>query len=56
MRKKFDNAIGPINLISKKLDQLQHRPDNGRAYFLNIFYAPHITNLRCYNFGPILSS
>ena len=27
-RKKFYNAIGPINLISKKLCQLQHRPDN----------------------------
>ena len=27
LRKKLDNAIGPKNLILKKLDQLQHSPD-----------------------------
>ena len=26
--KKVDNGLCPINVISKKFDQLQHRPDN----------------------------
>ena len=44
--------VGPIfvNISDKP------RVYNGRAYFLNIFYAPNITKLGFFYLGPILLS